>query len=223
MKTFLTAMIAMIFFSILVPVFAENTSNNADQRSEENIENTYIAVSVIRIRTGPSTEHKAVGRLDKGSTVKVYEKQDKWFRIGDSQWVYASFLEERDAAVSFRPFKVTQNINVRTGPSVESPKVGVIPKGSLINAYEQKNKWIRIRKNRWVFSKFLSEFTNTRSGPYYIVRSTINVRSGPSVKYTKVGTLLEGNLVKIHEKRNQWIKIADGKWISSDYIETIDK
>ena len=57
-------------------------------------------------------------------------------------------------------------------------------------------------------------------GEYITLASPLNVRSGPSTAYSKVGTLSNGSHVQITEVRGDWGKIVfHGReaWISMNY------
>lgn len=48
--------------------------------------------------------------------------------------------------------------------------------------------------------------------------SGLNVRSGPSTGYGRVGGLSKGATVTIYEEQNGWYRIGDGQWVCSDYV-----
>ena len=55
-----------------------------------------------------------------------------------------------------KTMKVTaQNLNVRTGPSIERPVVDVLPYGSTVTSLGENNGWVKIEKKRWVSKKYL--------------------------------------------------------------------
>lgn len=55
-----------------------------------------ISVSDLNIRSGPSTSNKVVGKLQKGSSVKVLEKSGDWYKINTSGnvagWVSSKYV-----------------------------------------------------------------------------------------------------------------------------------
>ena len=49
----------------------------------------------------------------------------------------------------------------------------------------------------------------------------LNVRSGPSTKYSIVAKLTKGEVVRVYEERNGWFRIGDGRWVSKTLIKKI--
>ncbi|MEM9916776.1 MAG: SH3 domain-containing protein [Bacteroidota bacterium] len=48
----------------------------------------------LNVREGAGTNFPRVGRLDRGQLVRIFErKDDKWYRVGDKQWVYGAYVE----------------------------------------------------------------------------------------------------------------------------------
>lgn len=61
---------------------------------------------------------------------------------------------------------------------------------------------------------------------YAIVRRAnfLNVRTGPSSKYKRLGTISRGNLVNMYERVPRWTRIStEQKWVSSYYLRIIQK
>ena len=50
------------------------------------------------------------------------------------------------------------------------------------------------------------------------VNSYLNVRSGPSTSYSKVGRLYNGNKVTIIQEKNGWGNLSTGGWVSLSYV-----
>ncbi len=46
----------------------------------------------LNVRSGPDTTYHIVRRLSAGAPVEVWEEHGAWFRIGDDEWVYGSFV-----------------------------------------------------------------------------------------------------------------------------------
>ncbi len=51
------------------------------------------------------------------------------------------------------------------------------------------------------------------------VRTSLNVRSGPGLSFSKVGKLYNGDIVTVTEKEGLWCKIGAGRWVSSLYLK----
>ena len=119
-------------------------------------------------------------------------------------------------------------LNVRSGPSTSYSKVGKLYSGNTLNILEAKNGWYRVdfkgEANCWVSSSYVKTSSSLVSFNSQGVVNTdiLNVRSGPSTSYSKVGKLYKGESVKISEKSNGWYKVSTSKgvngWVSGTYI-----
>jgi uncharacterized protein YgiM (DUF1202 family) len=49
----------------------------------------------------------------------------------------------------------------------------------------------------------------------------LNVRSGPSTSYSKIGSLKAGTRVTVFEVQGVWVRISPDRslWVSSDYLD----
>ena len=56
------------------------------------------------------------------------------------------------------------------------------------------------------------------------VTAALNVRSGPGTGYPRIGGLLRGDIVNVHEVRDNWFRIGVGRWVSGvpAYMERIE-
>src|SRR5699024_6845746 len=121
-------------------------------------------------------------------------------------------------------YKTTANLNVRTGNSTKYKSVGTLKKGKIINVNGKKGKWYRFKykgKNRYVSSNYLKKHTikstksttkkkaNTplvKTSGTYKTTANLNVRTGNSTNYKKVGTLKKGQTIKVNAKRGNWYR-----------------
>lgn len=46
----------------------------------------------------------------------------------------------------------------------------------------------------------------------------LNVRSGPSTDYPRVGGISKGSTVTIYEEQNGWYRIGNGQWVTAQYV-----
>ena len=58
------------------------------------------------------------------------------------------------------------------------------------------------------------------NGEYWVSTEKLNIRSGPSSRYEKVGSLRKGMKVIVLERRGNWIRIEANQWISKNYISS---
>ncbi|MDX2135388.1 MAG: SH3 domain-containing protein [Saprospiraceae bacterium] len=47
----------------------------------------------LYVRSGPDTTYHIVRQLPAGAPVEIWEEHGAWFRIGDDEWVYGSFID----------------------------------------------------------------------------------------------------------------------------------
>ncbi|NRA43438.1 MAG: SH3 domain-containing protein [Oligoflexales bacterium] len=57
-------------------------------------------------------------------------------------------------------------------------------------------------------------------GEFWVRALALNIRSGPSYRYQKVGTLKKGTKVLVLERRGSWIRIEANQWISKHFLST---
>ncbi len=58
----------------------------------------------------------------------------------------------------------------------------------------------------------------TTKAKYVNVNTALNVRSGPGMEQSVVSTLSNNTMVTVYEEQNEWSKIGEGKWVSSQYL-----
>lgn len=51
-----------------------------------------VGTGLLNVRSGPDTSYRIVRRLARGAEVEVWEEHGAWFRIGEDEWVYGSFV-----------------------------------------------------------------------------------------------------------------------------------
>lgn len=96
-------------------------------------------------------------------------------------------------------YYLTDNLNMRKGPSTDNIIILTIPKGNTVNVMEfsSDNNWAKVNYNNqtgWVSTTYIEKITsqgdnNVSKYEDYITTSSVNVRTGPSVNYKKIGVL----------------------------------
>lgn len=90
--------------------------------------------------------------------------------------------------------------------------------------------WSRIDTNEWVSSQYLSSIkstnsTNSNSFNSYKARTTaksgLNIRTGPSTNYRRVGSYSYNTEITILQESSGWARTNLG-WISIDYITRVN-
>ncbi len=113
---------------------------------------------------------------------------------------------------------VTANIlNIRKGPRVTFGKVGQATLGSVLRVYKEENRWYKISKSKeeWVFGNFVKDVQRA-----VVNADVLNVRSGPSVSFNRVGSVVKDQEVFVYKQKGNWSKISlDEQWVSSRFID----
>ena len=197
--------------------------NNAapDNTTTNTTGNATVTASVLNIRKDPSTNYKAVGTLKKGARIRVLETNGNWLKIQDG-WVYAAYVKMDDGSNVYTELKnavVTANeLNVRSGPSLTSQKVGSLVKNQKVEVLETSGDWYRTNYG-WINKNYVQLVGAASANNTGTVKaSALNVRSGPGTSYSKVGILRLGETVTIYENSNGWYRISS-VWVSANYIK----
>lgn len=113
------------------------------------------------------------------------------------------------------------SLNVRIDSNAKSKIVpSRVPAvlGSILRVYQLKNGWYRISssESHWVNGNFTIDVKRATVD----TSTTLNVRSGPSTVYPRVGSLANGQEVFISQEQNGWAKIStDNKWVKQSYLK----
>ena len=113
-------------------------------------------------------------------------------------------------------------LNVRSGVGTQYGKLGTLSRGTKLTG-QMENGWLKFSyegQTAYCCGDYLQKVTGTPDGLTVICR-TLNVRSGPSTSYSKIGTLSRGTFVDVLETLEGWYKIAfgDGEgYVSALYL-----
>lgn len=192
---------------------------------EHNTMNKTMFVNVnssLNIRSGAGTGYSIVGSLKNGQQVTVYEMSNNFARIGNEQWVCATYLKEGAVApvitTKTKYVNVESSLNIRIGAGTGYRIVGSLTKGNKVTVYEEVNGWSRIGDAQWVSSQYLVDNAPVQPKTMYVTASALNVRKGAGTGYAVVTCLTKGAQVTVYEESNGWGKIGDGKWVSMNYL-----
>ena len=123
-------------------------------------------------------------------------------------------------------------LNVRTGPSTGYRVLGSVARGTTLETLGPKSgSWVKVRYNgrdAWVHGGYLKTVsttapsTNTSSTEtFYVTAGSLNVRSGPSTRYRRIGSLSRGSAVDVLSRSGSWrkIKLQSGTgWVHGNYL-----
>ncbi|MCP8967705.1 C40 family peptidase [Ectobacillus ponti] len=191
----------------------------------ETIQASYqVSVSSLRVRTGPSTAHPAIGAVYKGQALTVIGEVQDWYKIsynGQNAYVSKSYVTGGTAAVAAQgapapgTYTVTaDSLRMRKGPAVYEGIIGGLVKGTVLDVIGEENGWYKIRRGSTVgfVSKEYVAFTAGAAAAVtdtrYITVSSLNVRSGAGTDYQTLGSLSLGTQVEAADEGNGWLRIS---------------
>lgn len=181
----------------------------------------------LNVRKGPGTKYAKMGTLSKGTKVEVITKLPSgWYKIkykGTYGYVLGKYVKlnipQQDEKV-IATGKTTAQLNVRKGSSTKYAKIGSLSKGAKVEIVSKlSNGWYKIKYNgtygyvSGAYVKLDSEQPKPGEDEKIIATgkttvSSLNVRSGPSSNYSKLGILTKGTKVEVVERySNGWYKI----------------
>lgn len=190
-----------------------------------------VNASKLNMRSGPSTSYSIVGSLYKGNTVDIIGESDNWYKIekGSSGYAWASktYIDKKASTQTKTSYKkASSGLNVRTGQSTNYKKIDYISKGEIVEILSTYSSgWSKVKlsngKIGYSSTSYLKSMPSTsRVGQ---VTSGINVRTGQSTSYSKIGYLYRDTFVEVLSSYSSgWskVKLSDGKigYASSKYI-----
>ena len=116
---------------------------------------------------------------------------------------------------------ICRKLNVRSGPGTSYERIGSLSRGALLSGVLE-NGWLRFTYNgqtAYVSATYVQPLNG--SGDLCVLCNALNVRTGPSTSYAKLGQLLSGTYVDPLESQNGWYKIGYNGgygWICADYV-----
>ena len=115
-----------------------------------------VIATRLNIRNAPSSAAGLVSErepLVTGSVLRVYEDNNGWSRISNSQshWVSTKFIQPVKYAVV-----KSDVLRVRSGPQTTFPVVGTLKKGEEVFVHKEMDRWSKISlEDKWVSSAYL--------------------------------------------------------------------
>ena len=125
--------------------------------------------------------------------------------------------------------QTTARVNFRKGPGTNYSSMYVIGKGEKVTYLETNGNWIKAihnSKTGYIHKDYVSGVssdsnTGTTSVKYVKASGGLNVRTGPSTSYAKIGKLSNGAKVDVITTSGGWSKISYGGtvgYVSNDYL-----
>jgi cell wall-associated NlpC family hydrolase len=166
---------SLIATSIVLPMSV--TIAHADNIQQINIEYRIITANSVNFRTGPSTSHSSIGKLNKGNKVEYIGKSGEWTNIkynGNVGYVHANYVSassnkdsssnNKDNTIKSTKVVTGGSVNLRTGPSTSYSKITTLSKGSEVGFISVSNGWAKINYNGsigYMSSQYLGDKTSS--------------------------------------------------------------
>ncbi|MFP5212391.1 MAG: SH3 domain-containing protein [Acidobacteriota bacterium] len=114
-------------------------------------------------------------------------------------------------------------VNVRSGPSLQSDVIYQAPLGYPIKIEEKRKDWVLFRdwENNmgWAHRSIVSVIDTV-----VLLADNVNVRSSAGLKYDVVGKAMRGQIYKVISRSDEWVQLAyyandePFGWVRSDLV-----
>ena len=185
-----------------------------------------------------STRRKANVKVS-GNT--VYVSKDNFKKYANAQYFYCyknirndekinstQIIEKNDSASTKNTnYKVRvtakAGLNIREGASTKYNKKGAYKKDSIVTIVAESNGWGRTSNGYWICLQYTTKISSNIENMYKITTGSknLNIRKGPGLNNSVVGSYKKGTLVKITDIENGWGKTSKG-WIYLYYTKKIN-
>ena len=159
--------------------------------------------------------------IAEGGELEEYTSSSMKVTVTDE--VYDGESEEDTDDDTTSTYMVTAStLNVRIGPSTSYSKASYqLTSGELVEVVSVANGWAQLTDGNYVSAQYLMAVTTSDDGSattMYVTCRTLNVRTGPSTSYSKVGTLSRGTSVEVVGTYGNWAKLSNGYYVSLSYL-----
>lgn len=176
-----------------------------------------VDLGSLNVRTGPGTEYSKVREIAQNARYAYYQVQNNWVRIEDG-WVSTDYfyLEGSKADDGMTAKVISDDLNIRTGPSTEYRSVGTYSKDEVVQILAQVHNWGYTAKG-WISMHHVEKTIPNFSTGSGTVASGLNIRKEANAESELVGTYKEGDRVTILEVQGTWGRTEKG-WINLQFV-----
>jgi N-acetylmuramoyl-L-alanine amidase len=105
-----------------------------------------------------------------------------------------------------------ENLNVRSGPSLQDPVLATLPAKSVLPVLDEQGDWLNVRlpdgRTGWVANWLVKPMAQQDAGPQAESQTDdLNVRSGPGQTFPVIQTIDPGTRYPIVQRSGQWLQI----------------
>lgn len=109
-----------------------------------------------------------------------------------------------------------ENVNVRSAPSLKAEVLFQIHFGYPVEVEKTEGAWVQIKdwdnRTGWVYQPLINKKVQTA----LVIPERVNIRRGPGLKYGVVNQAESGEVYKIFEEKDGWVKI--GYYLENEVI-----
>lgn len=197
---------------------------------EEMVKGVVVADSV-NVRTEADINSTTIKKLNIGEDIKIMDSNADWFNIkledGTEGWIYGDLMIPVENDLTKKWIVTGENVNLREGPSLDSPTILQLQKNNELIVSEKTPQWYRVTLQNnttgWISSQFVSPKIKYSKGE--ITGSDVNLRSTPSIVESNVLTQLSlYDQVTIKNYKDEWYYISTEKntgWVHEEFVNII--
>ncbi|WP_290061373.1 SH3 domain-containing protein [Paraclostridium bifermentans] len=195
-----------------------NTGGGSENPNPSN--NKIVTATSLNVRSGPSTSNGVIGSLKQNDKVEVISESNGWSKIkfnGKEGYVSSAYLKDSDGGntgggsenpnPSNNKIVTATSLNVRSGPSTSSSKIGSLRQNEVVEVISESNGWSKIKfngKEGYVSSDYLKDYSGGSTGG----GGSSEVVDGATVNNTPVSYTLTQHI-------NQQVTKGNGNMIAS--------
>jgi len=174
-----------------------------------------ITAKSLPVYAGPN-QAKKVGEINQGQVIEEIDFLNEWIKHSagwsrfrsaenDSTKYMEIESESKNETGVGRRWKIVYNggLNIRTGPSLEYPSVGVVKFNEVVTQVEHCAEWIKHDKGGWSAfttippnkSEYMKLHNSGEPRQWHVFYSgVLNIRSGPGLHYDTLGQMKVGEI-----------------------------
>lgn len=121
-----------------------------------------VTASALRLRAGTSTESTILGTASQGEKVRILAEAGDWYKVsygGTEGYMHGDYLEVTADEASLGVVRVSDSLNVRTGPGTGYGRIDSLNNGAVVTITGEEKGWYQISygegKTGWVSGDYI--------------------------------------------------------------------
>lgn len=195
-----------------------------------------IKPSLLNVRAGPGLESSRTAVLRSGTEVAIRDRSKDWLNIvlpdGSTGWVNASYVTSQEYITWQVATVNAQLLNIRKGPALDHPVLGVIPAGARLAVLACQREWCKVAtadgRIGWVSLAYVDLAILPNVLPILsITGSAVNIRKAPGTDRPVVATLPQDTRLLELGRQGDWamVRLPDGRtgWIAGWLVRPVSQ